>query len=141
MPGREVSLELPCSKGIIKRRRCAREPRTRNTIHVMIISIPSSLNQGSLSQMKKLELNSFCLQEARAQCLGLYQCSRRCCYCLRLQSIDGWCAPEISQGHCGSNFPDFRSILHSSPRGKVFALAEQDNQVRVISFIDCYVWP
>lgn len=45
---------------------------------------------GSLSQKKNLELNSFCLQEARAQCLGLYQCSRRCCYCLRLQNIDGW---------------------------------------------------
>lgn len=26
---------------------------------------------------------------SQARCLGLYQCSRRCCYCLRLQNIDG----------------------------------------------------
>lgn len=71
----------------MKRCHCATEPRTRNTIWVMIILIPSSLNQGSLSQKKNLELNSSCLQEARAQCLGLYQCSRRCCYCLTLQNI------------------------------------------------------
>lgn len=65
------------------------------------------LTEPSLSQKKNLELNSFCLQEARAQCLGLYQCSRRCYYCLRLQNIDGWCVPEISQGCYGSNLPNF----------------------------------
>lgn len=107
MPGREASLELPCSKGIIKKCHCATQPYSRNTIPVMIISIPSSLNQGSLRQKKNLELNSSCLQEARAQCLGLYQCSRRCCCCLRLQNIDGWRAPEISQGRFGGNFPHF----------------------------------
>lgn len=31
----------------------------------MIISVPSPLNQGSLSQKRNLELNSFCLQEAK----------------------------------------------------------------------------